>query len=131
MALEAARDGLAQWLATRPSPIVNPPTLTQMLRLGIVPNTREPKSSEPETLGSESMVRYSVQVTVSPDHLRQFRSRDRLGTGTWVILGLSALLMLVASFFRLDELTRGYLTAILGMGGVLLALTICYILWSR
>jgi len=134
VALEAARDGLGVWLAARPTPVRNPPNLSEMLRLKIVPDTREPLSSQEENIDTGpngSMVRYSVQVTVSPDHLRQFRSKDRLNTGTWAMLGLTAMLMLVASFFRLDEMTRGYLTAILGTGGVLLALMICYILWSR
>ena len=64
------------------------------------------------------MYRVTIALKVTPDHIRSMRTRERSSEALGII-GLLALgLFVVAGFFRLDAMTKGYVTTWLMLGMV-------------
>lgn len=121
-ALIAAKEKFHDYLSNLDDPIRREPNLDLVRRM--ILSTRETIQNESirsaTSSSSEMMYRVTYPLKVQEDHIRIMRTRERSSEALGVI-GLGALaLLVVAGFFKLDAMTKGYVTnwLMLGMVGV-------------
>ncbi|WP_020475265.1 hypothetical protein [Zavarzinella formosa] len=119
-ALAAAKDKFREYLMGQDDPIDREPG-TEMVRRMLMPaqeQIQEESIKSPTSSGTETMYRVTVAVKVEREHLRTMRTRDRSCEALGLI-GIAAVILLVtAGFFRLDAMTKGYVTTWLLLGTV-------------
>lgn len=119
-ALHAAKDKFRDYLRSQDDPVDREPS-TELVRRMLIPNqeqVQEEAIKSPTSSSPETMYRVTVGVKVQHEHLRAMRTRDRSSEALGVI-GLAAVVLLAtAGFFRLDAMTKGYVTSWLLVGAV-------------
>ena len=70
-------------------------------------------------VGNLVYVEYDVEVT--PEQVRQLRTRDRIGDAVRIFGALAVVALAGFLFLRADEWTKGYLTSWLAAGAVVIA----------
>jgi hypothetical protein len=121
-ALEAAQKHLYAELSGLKPPIhfvPEPAVINDKLVVSHSPEERVfpfPSDRADGTIDHQTMVKMTLDLEVRPGHLRELRREERVASGGWLLGGVSALLAVVALFFRFDEWTRGYLTRWLALG---------------
>ncbi len=128
-AVHAAKDRFRDYLLAQDEPIDREPS-TELVRRMLLPlqeQVQQEAIKSPTSSGTETMYRVTVAVKVQNDHLRTMRTRSRSSEALGVI-GLGAVVLFAtAGFFRLDAMTKGYVTTWLllgsaGAGALLLGL---------
>ncbi len=128
-AVHAAKDRFRDYLLALDEPIDREPS-TELVRQMLLPDQEQVQQEaikSPTSSGTETMYRVTVAVKVQNDHLRTMRTRSRSSEALGVI-GLGAVVLFAtAGFFRLDAMTKGYVTTWLllgtaGAGALLLGL---------
>lgn len=127
-AVIAAQDVIERRLAELDPPVKYRPSANEVEKEFLRKDSRgvrPPSGAEKELItklqitGNPVYVEYDVEVT--PDQVRQLRTRDRVADALRVF-GMVAVLALAGFLFlRADEWTKGYLTRWLAAGAVLLA----------
>ena len=119
-ALLAAREKFQEYLAGQDEPIGREPG-TELVRRMLLANreqVQEEAIKSPTANGTETMYRVTVAVRVEREHLRMMRSRERSSDALGYV-GLAAVVLFgTAGFFRLDSMTKGYVTTWLLLGTV-------------
>jgi hypothetical protein len=117
----AAKEKFHEYLSNLDEPITRDPNLDLIRQMMLT--TREVVQEEAiksasSSSGTETMYRVTIALKVTPDHIRSMRTRERSSEALGII-GLLALgLFVVAGFFRLDAMTKGYVTTWLMLGMV-------------
>lgn len=126
-AILVARDQFQEYLRNQEESINREPS-TELIRRMLI-NTQE--KVETTTIKSDlsnkpdTMYRVTVAVKVESEHLRLMRTRDRSSEALGVIGIIAMVLFLIAGFFRLDMITKGYITrwlffGMIGIGALVL-----------
>lgn len=118
----AAKEKFHEYLTNLEDPISRDPNLDLIRQMTLA--TREVVQEEAiksaGTSGTEMMYRVTMALKVKPEQIRTMRTRERSSEALGIIGLLVLGLFVVAGFFRLDAMTKGYVTTwlMLGMVGV-------------
>jgi hypothetical protein len=125
-ALRTAQEHIRDWLAKQETPIHHVPSIeTIRTRMSVNEIARQ----EEQILNqSDRMYKMTVAVDLRPELMRELRERDRVGLGVWAFGGVVGILGLVVLLFRVDEWTKGYLTRLLMVGGVVVGVA-AVVIW--
>ena len=119
-AILAAKEKFHEHLVSLDDPISRDPS-TELVRKLLL-NSRETIQEEAikstSSSGTEMMYRATVVARVKPEHIRTMRARERSSDILGYIGILAVLLSVLAGFFRLDAMTKGYVTRWLLLGTV-------------
>ena len=119
-AILAAKEKFHEHLVSLDDPISRDPS-TELVRKLLL-NSRETIQEEAikstSSSGTEMMYRATVVARVKPEHIRTMRVRERSSDILGYIGILAVLLSVLAGFFRLDAMTKGYVTRWLLLGTV-------------
>lgn len=127
-AIKIACDVIEKQLAELDPPVRFRPTMNEVknefLR-GDSRATRPLSAAERELFAKHdikgNLVYVEFDVEVSPDQVRQLRTRDRVWDAARVVGTLTAIALAGFLFLRLDEYTKGYMTQWLAIAAVVLA----------